>query len=46
MQLELILTLLFPTIIHLSCGQIKEALQFNNPLSVEFGDPYILKTSY
>lgn len=28
-----------------SCNQSQEKLQFNNPLPVEFGDPYILKAS-
>ncbi|MEE4287565.1 MAG: glycoside hydrolase family 43 protein [Mariniphaga sp.] len=28
-----------------SCGQSQQELQFNNPLPVEFGDPYILKAS-
>jgi beta-xylosidase len=45
MPLKLIIALIFPALIILSCGQIKEELQFNNPLPVEFGDPYILKAS-
>jgi beta-xylosidase len=45
MKLIQIFKLIFPTIILLSCGQTQEELQFNNPLPVEFGDPYILKAS-
>ncbi|MGF1584826.1 MAG: glycoside hydrolase family 43 protein [Bacteroidales bacterium] len=45
MRLKQIFSLVIPVMILLSCGQSEQALQFNNPLPVEFGDPYILKAS-
>ncbi len=45
MQLKQIFSLIIPALVLLSCGQSNQDLQFNNPLPVEFGDPYILKAS-
>lgn len=37
--------LMAATLFLLSCSQNKQELQFDNPLPVEFGDPYILRAS-
>lgn len=37
--------LMAATLFLLSCSQNKQELQFDNPLPVEFGDPYIFKNN-
>ena len=45
MKAKQIFSLILPALFLISCGQNKQELQFDNPLPVEFGDPYILKAS-
>jgi len=45
MKIKQIFSLILPALFLISCGQNKQELQFDNPLPVEFGDPYILKAS-
>jgi hypothetical protein len=45
MKQNTILSLVTIALIFLGCGTNKQEHQFNNPLPVQFGDPYILKAS-
>lgn len=45
MKAKQFFTFLITGLILISYGQNKQELQFDNPLPVEFGDPYILKAS-
>ncbi|MGM0622000.1 MAG: family 43 glycosylhydrolase, partial [Bacteroidota bacterium] len=45
MKAKQFFSLMAASLLLLSCSQNKQELQFNNPLPVEFGDPYILKAS-
>ena len=40
-----LIILLFLAVVTVTCSESKQKLEFNNPLPVEFGDPYILKSS-
>lgn len=45
MKYSLVIVLTAVASMMISCGQKTQELQFNNPIPVEFGDPYILKAS-
>ncbi len=45
MKLKLFLSLIVAVLVFINCSPKKQKLQFNNPLPVEFGDPFILKAS-
>ncbi len=45
MKSKHVLILIFAAVFLIRCGKNNQELQLNNPLPVEFGDPYILKAS-